>query len=129
MNDDETWASIAANDGSVQHLAVPERIKEVFKTAMEIDQRWIVELACDRQFYIDQGQSINLFFPANVSTKYLHAVHFMAWKGGLKSLYYLRSEKVRKADKVGAQIKRQKLEDDVSLKAIVDGETCLACEG
>lgn len=128
-NDDETWASIAANDGSVQHLGVPERIKEVFKTAMEIDQRWIVELAADRQFYIDQGQSINLFFPANVSTKYLHAVHFMAWKGGLKSLYYLRSEKVRKADKVGAQIKRQKLEDDVSLKAIVDGETCLACEG
>lgn len=129
MDTDEVWASIIANDGSVQHLDVPENIKEVFKTAMEIDQRWLVELASDRQQYIDQGQSLNLFFPATVSIKYLHAVHFLAWKSGLKSLYYLRSEKVKKADKVGAQIKRQKIEDDIDLKQVADGDVCLACEG
>jgi ribonucleoside-diphosphate reductase alpha chain len=129
VDDDDTWASIISNEGSIQHLDVPEQLKEVFKTAMEIDQRWLVELAADRQKYIDQGQSINLFFPANVSIKYLHAIHFLAWKSGLKSLYYLRSEKVRKADKVGAQIKRQKIEDDIDLKQVAEGETCLACEG
>ena len=129
MDDDDTWASIISNEGSIQHLDVPEQVKEVFKTAMEIDQRWLVELAADRQQYIDQGQSINLFFPANVSIKYLHAIHFLAWKSGLKSLYYLRSEKVRKADKVGAQIKRQRIEDEIDLKTVADGDTCLACEG
>lgn len=129
MDTDEVWASIIANDGSVQHLDIPDTLKEVFKTAMEIDQRWLVELAADRQKYIDQGQSINLFFPATVSIKYLHSVHFLAWKSGLKSLYYLRSEKVKKADKVGAQIKRQKIEEEIDLKQVADGETCLACEG
>jgi ribonucleoside-diphosphate reductase alpha chain len=129
MDNDDVWASIISNEGSIQHLDVPEQVKEVFKTAMEIDQRWLVELAADRQQYIDQGQSINLFFPANVSIKYLHAIHFLAWKSGLKSLYYLRSEKVRKADKVGAQIKRQKIEDEIDLKTVADGDTCLACEG
>jgi len=129
MDDDDVWASIISNEGSVQHLNISDQLKEVFKTAMEIDQRWLVELAADRQKYIDQGQSINLFFHANVSIKYLHAIHFLAWKSGLKSLYYLRSEKVRKADKVGAQIKRQRIEDDIDLKQVAEGETCLACEG
>lgn len=128
-DDDDTWASIIANDGSVQHLDIPDDIKEVFKTAMEIDQRWLVELAADRQKYIDQGQSLNLFFPATVSIKYLHSIHFLAWKMGLKSLYYLRSEKVKKADKVGAQIKRQKIEDEIDLKQVAEGDVCLACEG
>ena len=129
MDDDDTWASIIANDGSVQHLDIPEDVKEVFKTAMEIDQRWLVELAADRQKYIDQGQSVNLFFQPNTTIAYLHAVHFMAWKMGLKSLYYLRSDKVRKADKVGAQVKRQRIEETIDMTAIVNGETCLACEG
>jgi len=80
MDDDDTWASIISNEGSIQHLDVPEQLKEVFKTAMEIDQRWLVELAADRQKYIDQGQSINLFFPANVSIKYLHAAQ-RSWCG------------------------------------------------
>ena len=128
-DDDDTWASIIAHDGSVQHLDIPETVKEVFKTAMEIDQRWLVELAADRQRYVDQGQSINLFFPADVSVKYLHSVHFLAWKLGLKSLYYLRSEKVKKADKVGAQIKRQRIEDEIDLKQVAEGDVCLACEG
>ena len=129
LDDDDTWASIIANDGSVQHLGIPEDVKEVFKTAMEIDQRWLVELAADRQKYIDQGQSVNLFFHPNTTIAYLHAVHFMAWKMGLKSLYYLRSDKVRKADKVGAQVKRQRIEETIDMTAIVNGETCLACEG
>jgi len=129
LNDDDTWASIIGNDGSVQHLDIPDIIKEVFQTAMEIDQRWIIEHAADRQPYIDQGQSVNLFFPATVSIKYLHSIHFMAWKNGLKSLYYLRSEKVKKADKVGSQIKRQRIEDEIDLKQIAEGDTCLACEG
>ena len=129
MDDDDTWASIIANDGSVQHLDIPEDVKEVFKTAMEIDQRWLVELAADRQVFIDQGQSVNLFFQPNTTIAYLHAVHFMAWKMGLKSLYYLRSDKVRKADKVGAQVKRQRIEETIDMTAIVNGETCLACEG
>ena len=128
-DDDDTWASIIAHDGSVQHLDIPETVKEVFKTAMEIDQRWLVELAADRQRYVDQGQSVNLFFPADVSVKYLHSVHFLAWKLGLKSLYYLRSEKVKKADKVGAQIKRQRIEDEIDLKQVAEGDVCLACEG
>jgi ribonucleoside-diphosphate reductase alpha chain len=129
MDDDDTWASIIAHDGSVQHLDVPEDLKEVFKTAMEIDQRWLVELAADRQAFIDQGQSVNLFFQPNTTIAYLHAVHFMAWKQGLKSLYYLRSDKVRKADKVGAQVKRQRIEETIDMTAIANGETCLACEG
>ena len=129
MDDDDTWASIIAHDGSIQHLDVPEDLKEVFKTAMEIDQRWLVELAADRQAFIDQGQSVNLFFQPNTTIAYLHAVHFMAWKQGLKSLYYLRSDKVRKADKVGAQIQRQRIEETIDMTAIANGETCLACEG
>ena len=129
MDDDDTWSSIIAHDGSIQHLDVPEELKEVFKTAMEIDQRWLVELAADRQAFIDQGQSVNLFFQPNTTIAYLHAVHFMAWKQGLKSLYYLRSDKVRKADKVGAQIQRQRIEETIDMTAIANGETCLACEG
>jgi len=129
VDNDDTWASIIANDGSVQHLDIPEDVKEVFKTAMEIDQRWLVELAADRQVFIDQGQSVNLFFQPNTTIAYLHAVHFMAWKMGLKSLYYLRSDKVRKAEKVGAQVKRQRIEETIDMTAIANGETCLACEG
>ena len=129
LNNDDTWASIISHDGSVQHLDISEDVKEVFKTAMEIDQRWLVELAADRQEFIDQGQSVNLFFQPNTTIAYLHAVHFMAWKQGLKSLYYLRSDKVRKADKVGAQVKRQRIEETIDMTAIANGETCLACEG
>jgi ribonucleoside-diphosphate reductase alpha chain len=129
MDNGKTWASITANDGSVQHLDIPDDIKEVYKTAIEIDQRWLVDLAADRQPYIDQGQSLNLFFRPDVNVKYLHACHFLAWKQGLKSLYYCRSDKLRKADKVGMQIERKRLEDDIDLTAVADGDVCLACEG
>lgn len=125
----EIWSSIIANDGSVQHLDIlDEWTKDVYKTSMEIDQRWIVEHAADRQSYIDQAQSVNLFFRPDVNIKYLHAVHFMAWKQGLKTLYYCRSEKIGKADKVAKKIEREVIKE-LDMKAIVDGDTCLACEG
>lgn len=129
LDDDKTWASITAHDGSVQHLDIPDEVKDVFKTANEIDQRWLIELAADRQEFIDQGQSLNLFFRPDVNIKYLHACHYLAWKLGLKSLYYCRSDKLRKADKVGTQIERKRIEDDIDLTAVADGDVCLACEG
>lgn len=125
----DIWSSIIANDGSVQHLDIlSDWEKEVFKTSMEIDQRWVVNHAADRQEFIDQAQSINLFFRPDVNIKYLHAVHFMAWKQGLKTLYYCRSEKIGKADKVSRKIERQIIKE-IDLKQISDGDTCLACEG
>jgi ribonucleoside-diphosphate reductase alpha chain len=126
---DETWSSIIATDGSVQHLEwMDEWTKDVYKTSMEIDQRWLVQHAADRQEYIDQAQSLNLFFRPNVNIKYLHAVHFQAWKQGLKSLYYCRSEKIGKADKVSKRIERQVIEE-IDMKALASEEVCLACEG
>ena len=126
----EVWSSIIANDGSVQHLEfLDDWTKDVFKTSMEIDQRWVVEHAADRQGYVDQAQSVNLFFRPDVNIKYLHAVHFMAWKNGLKTLYYCRSEKLAKADKVSKRIERQVI-DEIDLKQMaLDDSVCLACEG
>ena len=94
---------------------------------MEIDQRWVIEHAADRQEYIDQAQSLNLFFRPDVNIKYLHAVHFLAWKQGLKTLYYCRSEKIGKADKVSKKIQRQIIEE-IDLKQLTEGEGCRACE-
>lgn len=126
---EETWSSIIANDGSVQHLEwMDEHSKEVFKTAMEIDQRWVIEHAADRQEYIDQAQSLNVFFRPDASIKYLHAVHFMAWKKGLKTMYYCRSEKLAKADKVSKKIERKVIEE-IDMTQIAQGNDCIACEG
>ena len=131
-NDEEyqsIWSSIIANDGSVQHLDIlDDWTKDVFKTSMEIDQRWLVNHAADRQEYIDQAQSLNLFFRPDVNIKYLHAVHFQAWKQGLKTLYYCRSEKIGKADKVAKRIEREAIKE-LDMKALIEGDTCLACEG
>ncbi len=125
----EIWSSIIANDGSVQHLDIfNDWQKSVFKTSMEIDQRWIVEHAADRQNYIDQSQSLNLFFRPDVNIMYLHACHFTAWKKGLKTLYYCRSEKIGKADKVSRRIERQVI-DELDMRALAMGDDgCLACE-
>jgi ribonucleoside-diphosphate reductase alpha chain len=129
MDYNEIWSSIIANDGSVQHLDIlDDWQRDVFKTSMEIDQRWIVEHAADRQSYIDQSQSLNLFFRPNSNIKYIHAVHFQAWKQKLKTLYYCRSEKIGKADKVAKKIERQVI-DEIDLKQLVEGDSCLACEG
>ena len=125
----DLWSSIIANDGSVQHLDILSDIeKEVFKTSMEIDQRWVIELAADRQEHIDQAQSLNLFFRPDAHIKYLHAIHFMAWKKGLKTLYYCRSEKIGKADKVSKRIERQVIKE-LDMTQVAQGNDCLACEG
>lgn len=127
---DDTWAAIIANDGSVSDLEwMDDYTKNVFKTAQEIDQRWIVEHTADRQVYVDQSISTNVFFKPDCSVKYLHAVHFLAWKKGLKALYYLRSGKLRKADKVGKKIERKRIEDEINMQEIVEGDSCIACEG
>ena len=126
---EDVWSSIIANDGSVQHLEwLSDWHKDVFKTSMEIDQRWLIQHAADRQQYIDQAQSLNLFFRPDSHIKYIHAVHFMAWKQGLKTLYYCRSEKLAKADKVSKKIERQVIQE-IDLKALAEGDVCLACEG
>jgi ribonucleoside-diphosphate reductase alpha chain len=125
----DTWSSIIANDGSVQHLDIlDENQKAVFKTSMEIDQRWVIELAADRQQYIDQAQSLNLFFRPDAHIKYIHAIHFMAWKKGLKTLYYCRSEKIGKADKVSKKIERQVIKE-LDMVQVAQGNDCIACEG
>jgi ribonucleoside-diphosphate reductase alpha chain len=125
----DTWSSIIANDGSVQHLDIlNDDQKAVFKTSMEIDQRWVIELAADRQQYIDQAQSLNLFFRPDAHIKYLHAIHFMAWKKGLKTLYYCRSEKIGKADKVSKKIERQVIKE-LDMVQVAQGNDCIACEG
>jgi ribonucleoside-diphosphate reductase alpha chain len=125
----DVWSSIIANDGSVQHLDIlDENEKSVFKTSMEIDQRWVIDLAADRQNYIDQAQSLNLFFRPDAHIKYIHAIHFMAWKKGLKTLYYCRSEKIGKADKVSKRIERQVIKE-LDMTQIAQGNDCIACEG
>ena len=127
-NYDEVWSSIISNDGSVQHITqLTDEQRQVFKTSMEIDQRWLIEHAADRQMYVDQAQSLNLFFRPDTHISYLHAVHFLAWKSGVKTLYYCRSEKLGKADKVSKRIEREIIQE-LDMTAIADGE-CLACEG
>jgi ribonucleoside-diphosphate reductase alpha chain len=118
---DDVWKSIILNSGSVQHLDfLSEDQKEVFKTAFELDQRWVVEHAADRQPFICQGQSVNLFFPSGSPKSYVNTVHLMAYKQGLKGLYYLRTSSNVQADKVGLKIERN---------ALKDAEECLSCHG
>ncbi len=100
-NDEDTWTSIMTSQGSVQHLdCLDDHEKAVFKTAFELDQRWLVEHAADRTPYICQSQSLNLFLPADVHKRDLHQIHMMAWKRGVKSLYYCRSLSIQRADVV-----------------------------
>jgi ribonucleoside-diphosphate reductase alpha chain len=123
-DNDEVWKSIVTNGGSVQHLDfLDDFTKDVFKTAVEIDQRWLIDFAADRQQYICQSQSLNVFFPANVSKQELHAIHMMAWKKKVKTLYYLRSEAYKRAENVSDEALRQYIFESM------DDEGCLACEG
>lgn len=120
-NDEETWRSIMVNHGSVQHLDfLNDWDKDVFKTAIEIDQHWIIQHAADRQPYICQGQSVNLFFPANSHKKYIHDVHLAAWEKKLKGLYYLRSESAQRSEVVSKQIERIRRPE---------AEECFSCQG
>ena len=123
-DNDEVWKSIVTNGGSVQHIEfLDDYTKDVFKTAVEIDQRWVIDFAADRQEHICQSQSLNVFFPANVSKQELHAVHMMAWKKKVKTLYYLRSEAYKRAENVSDEALRQYIFESI------DEGACLACEG
>ena len=132
-NTDDIWSSITINEGSVQHLDfLDEHEKLVFKTAQEIDQRWIVDLSAERQEYICQAQSLNIFIPGNVAKKHLHEIHFRAWQKGLKSLYYCRSTSVQRADKVSNKVEQHELDmsmhDKPPVEEKVEYDECLACQ-
>lgn len=121
---EQIWSSITTNAGSVQHLdCLDDWEKQVYKTAFELDQRWVVGHAADRQPMICQGQSVNLFFPAGSDRHYVLLTHIKAWSEGLKALYYLRTSAGVDADKVSAKVER------VALKDYVDNEECLSCQG
>ena len=127
---DEVWSSITLNKGSVQHLDfLTQDEKDVFKTAFELDQRWVIEHAADRSPFICQSQSVNLFVPANVHKRDLHQMHYQAWKKGMKSLYYCRSLSIQRADTVSnLAIKTEVLSDQKDKNASTDYEECLACQ-
>jgi ribonucleoside-diphosphate reductase alpha chain len=117
------WKSIILSEGSVQHLDwLPDWNKQVFKTAFELDQRWIVDHAGDRQEFICQGQSVNLFFPAGTEKSFVNMVHIRAWKKNLKGLYYLRTNSGAAAEKVSQKVESNKLKD-------FQDEDCLSCQG
>jgi ribonucleoside-diphosphate reductase alpha chain len=130
-NTDEVWTYIALNKGSVQGLPfLNEQEKEVFKTAMELNQLWLVEHASVRQPFIDQGQSLNLFFEPDANPNTIHKVHVMAWKKGLKSLYYLRSRTNKQANPIGVTKELKDAEPKVEISNMeTQTSTCLACEG
>jgi len=107
-NTKEVWSSITTHEGSVQHLDfLTDEEKDVFKTAFELDQRWVIELAGDRSEFICQSQSVNVFIPSDVHKKELHDIHWSAWKKGVKSLYYCRSKSIQRAEAVSQKIENQ----------------------
>ena len=128
MDTPEVWTSIITNGGSVQHLDfINDSIKEVFKTAIEIDQRVIIEQGGDRQQYLCQGQSLNVFFPAGASKKYLTRTHIKAWEKECKGLYYLRTEVSNRAEDVSQKIELNKLRDYQDIKK--EEDDCINCQG
>ena len=130
-NNDETWSGITANQGSVSHLDYLNALeKDVFKTAFELDQKWIIELSGDRTPYISQAQSINLFLPADVHKRELHKIHFEAWKKGLKSLYYCRSKSIQRAENINDNSSKN-INDNIYKKknnTEQEYEECLSCQ-
>lgn len=130
-NDDETWSSITTNEGSVQYLDfLSDDEKDVFKTAFEIDQRWIIEHAADRTPFVCQAQSLNIFLPANVHKKDLHKLHWMAWEKGVKTLYYCRSKSIQRAESNASWERARALEPQQMELAAEENkyEECLACQ-
>jgi len=138
MNTDDVWSSIFTNEGSIQHLDfLSDEEKDVFKTAFEIDQRWLIEHAGDRSQFICQAQSLNVFLPANVHKKDLHAIHWAAWAKGVKSLYYCRSKSIQRAESAASWV-RSKQANDKEPQQLELGEgqssgeskyeECLACQ-
>ena len=129
---DEVWSSITANQGSVQHLDfLDETEKSVFKTAFELDQRWIIDLAADRTPHICQSQSLNLFLPADIHKRDLHRLHFEAWRKGVKSLYYCRSKSLQRTESVAivpGGIAEPAASEPVASVGEIDYDECLACQ-
>ena len=122
-NTEETWSSIFTNEGSVQHLDfLSQDEKDVFKTAFELDQRWVIEHAADRTPFVSQAQSVNVFLPADVHKRDLHAVHWKAWKSGVKSLYYCRSKSIQRAESANPIKAAAPVEEPPKY------EECLACQ-
>lgn len=128
MNKSEVWTGIVTNRGSVQHLQfLTDEEKEVFKTAVELDQIRLIELAGQRQKYLDQGQSLNIFFPAGASKKYVQQVHFRAWETECKGLYYLRTEVSNRTENITTKVELNKLTDYSEVKK--SEEECVSCQG
>ena len=128
MNKSEVWTGIITNGGSVQHLQfLADHEKEVFKTAVEIDQVRLVELGGQRQKYLCQGQSLNVFFPAGASKKYLTKTHIKAWENECKGLYYLRTEVSNRAENVSQKVELNKLRDYQDIKK--EEDDCINCQG
>ena len=131
-DDEETWTDIMVHGGSVQHLDfLTDEEKDIFKTAFELDQRWIIEHGGDRAEYICQAQSLNLFLPADVHKVDLHMLHYLAWKKGVKSLYYCRSKSLQRADVVSIDVNKKKLAAEAAAKAEAEEnkyDECLACQ-
>jgi ribonucleoside-diphosphate reductase alpha chain len=142
-DDEDTWTTVTVNKGSVQHLDfLTEQEKATFKTAFELDQRWVVEHAADRTPYICQSQSVNIFLPANVHKRDLHQIHMTAWKKGVKSLYYCRSLSIQRADAISEKVAPQAAlgvaapaNDQAQLPLVAavpaatnNYEECLACQ-
>ncbi len=139
-DDEETWSNITITKGSVQHLDfLTNEEKAVFKTAFELDQRWVIEHAADRAPFVCQSQSVNIFLPANVHKRDLHQIHYQAWKRGVKSLYYCRSLSIQRADPVSEKLSI--LNDSYTIPRIpaplsaapepastTNYEECLACQ-
>jgi ribonucleoside-diphosphate reductase alpha chain len=131
---DDVWSSITTNQGSVSHLDfLTAEEKDTFKTAFEIDQRWIIELGADRTPHISQAQSINVFIPADIHKKELHDIHFQAWKKGLKSLYYCRSKSIQRAENINKGTstdvtKNVYSKDNESNNKDNNYEECLSCQ-
>lgn len=127
MNTPQVWSSITHNQGSVQHLTeLSDHEKAVFKTAFEIDQKWLIDLAAERQPYICQAQSLNLFLPSDIHKSTLHTIHFRAWKKGVKSLYYTRSRSIQRAESqlAAKTMMTQSQPEGLPLKY----EECLSCQ-
>jgi len=128
-NTNDVWSDIITNGGSVQHLDfLSQEVKDVFKTAIEIDQMSIVEQGADRQEYLCQGQSLNLFFPAGADKRDLHRTHFAAWKQGTKGLYYLRTETSQRAENVAKKVVRDALKD-YETQTLETQDECVSCQG
>jgi ribonucleoside-diphosphate reductase alpha chain len=128
QNNSDIWSSITTNQGSIQHLNfLTQEEKDIFKTAFELDQRWLIDLSADRTPYISQAQSLNVFIPADVHKKDLHQIHFQAWKKGLKSLYYCRSKSIQRAEVVSKSFVESSAEKKETNKT-TNYEECLSCQ-